>query len=312
MPYGELSAPKILPINIVKVYEILQRKATIKMAFGDIGKIVKNVGSGILNRTLGRLTGAGISTDSRIVQARAKWSGRSNKTDWRVRLQIPASASALQKTILGDGTKDNNELLAPLRKNDLNGIFWPLTPAVVIQHSASYNPLAQTHSNYPFQAYQNSQVDSMNIIGEFPVQNSDDAKHWVATVNFLRTVTKMFFGKDQDLKGNPPPILHLSGYGDHMFNKVPVVVNTFNVELRPGIDYISTKQTQVGYGQGRVDPTLAAAVEEGTSQTWAPTLSNISVLVTPIYSRDSVKNFSLSEFARGQLNGKGEGEIGFI
>ena len=194
MPYGELSAPKILPINIVKVYEILQRKATIKMAFGDIGKIVKNVGSGILNRTLGRLTGAGISTDSRIVQARAKWSGRSDTKDWRVRLQIPAGASLLQKAILGDGTRDNNELLAPLRKNDLNGILWPLTPAVVIQHSANYNALSQTHSNYPFQAYQNSQVDSLNIIGEFPVQNQQDAKHWVATVNFLRTVTKMFFG----------------------------------------------------------------------------------------------------------------------
>ena len=282
------------------------------MAFGDIGKIVKNVGSGLLNRTLGRLTGAGISTDSRIVRARAKWSGRNDTKDWRVRLQIPAGASALQKAILGDGGLDTNELLAPLRQNDLNGIFWPLTPSMTIQHSASYNPLAQTHSNFPFQAYQNSQVDSINIIGEFPVQNSEDAKHWVATVNFLRTVTKMFFGKDQDLKGNPPPILHLSGYGDHMYNKVPVVVNTFNLELRQGIDYISTKQTQVGYGQGRVDPTLAAAVEEGTSQTWAPTLSNISVLVTPIYSRDSVKNFSLSEFARGQLNGKGEGEIGFI
>jgi hypothetical protein len=171
--------------------------------------------------------------------------------------------------------------------------------------------LAQTHSNYPFQAYQNSQVDSLNIIGEFPVQNSDDAKHWVATVNFLRTITKMYFGKEQALKGNPPPIMHMSGYGDHMFHKVPVIVNTFNVELRPGIDYISTKQTQVGYGQGRVDPTLAAAVEAGESQSWAPTLSNISVLVTPVYSRESIKNFSLSEFARGKLNGKETG-IGFI
>ena len=282
------------------------------MAFGDIGKIVKNVGSGLLNRTLGRLTGAGISTDSRIVRARAKWSGRSDTKDWRVRLQIPAGASALQKAILGDGGTDTNELLAPLRQNDLNGIFWPLTPSMTIQHSASYNPLAQTHSNFPFQAYQNSQVDSINIIGEFPVQNSEDAKHWVATVNFLRTVTKMFFGKDQDLKGNPPPILHLSGYGDHMYNKVPVVVNTFNLELRQGIDYISTKQTQVGYGQGRVDPTLAAAVEEGTSQTWAPTLSNISVLVTPIYSRDSIKNFSMKKFVRGELNGKSSNEVGFI
>ena len=70
-----------MPINIVKVYEILQRKSTNKMAFGEIGKIVKNVGSGIFNRTLGRLTGAGISTDSRLVNARAKWSGRGDKTD---------------------------------------------------------------------------------------------------------------------------------------------------------------------------------------------------------------------------------------
>ena len=151
----------------------------------------------------------------------------------------------------------------------------------------------------------------MNIIGEFPVQNSEDAKHWVATVNFLRTVTKMFFGKDDQskLKGNPPPIMHLSGYGDHMFNKVPVVVNSFNLELRQGIDYISTKQTQTGY---TAPDQIAGLVESGESQTWAPTLSNISVLITPVYSRDSIKNFSLSEFARGNLSGKGEGEIGFI
>jgi hypothetical protein len=272
------------------------------MAFGEIGKIVKNVGSGIFNRTLGRLTGAGISTDSRIVNARAKWSGRSDKTDWRVRLQIPTGADAVYESILA-----NNELLAPLVPS--RGIFWPLTPAVVIQHSANYNALAQTHSNYPFQAYQNSQVDSMNIIGEFPVQNADDAKHWVATINFLRTITKMYFGKEQALKGNPPPIMHLSGYGDHMFSKVPVIVNTFNVELRPGIDYISTKQANTPYTNNGPDVGFDINSE---SQTWAPTLSNISVLVTPVYSRESIKNFSLSEFARGELSGKGTGEIGFI
>jgi len=296
-----------------------------------LGKIIKGVGQDIFNRTLGRLTGAGISTDSRIAQARAKWSGRSDTKDWRVRLQIPINADSVYESILA-----NNELLRPLE--DARGIFWPLTPAVVIQHSANYNPLSQTHSNYPFQAYQNSQVDSMNIIGEFPVQNSDDAAHWVATVNFLRTVTKMYFGKgDQPLHGNPPPILHLSGYGDHMFNNVPVIVNTFNVELRPGIDYISTKQGSKGdrmrddfvaQQQGYLDAGLSYdpytgrpidieaarnAITDGDyeSQTWAPTLSNISVLVTPVYSRQSIKNFSLSEFARGKLNGKETG-IGFI
>jgi len=275
------------------------------MAERTFGNVLKDVGQGIFNRTLGRLTGAGISTDSRIVNARAKWSGRSDKRDWRVRLQIPTGADALYEALMSD-----NELLAPLR--DARGIFWPLTPAVVIQHSANYNPLSQTHSNYPFQAYQNSQVDSMNIIGEFPVQNQQDAAHWVATVNFLRTVTKMFFGKEQPLKGNPPPILHLSGYGDHMFQKVPVIINTFNVELRPGIDYISTRQDSVYQTASRSPVQREQLDPNNLDQTWAPTLSNISVLVTPVYSRDSIKNFSLSDFARGKLNGKGTDEIGFI
>ena len=47
------------------------------------------------------------------------------------------------------------------------------------------------------------------------------------------------------------------------------------------------------------------------SATWAPTLSNISVLVTPIYSRDTIGRFNLQKFMRGELNGKGD-EIGFI
>ena len=297
-----------------------------------LGKIIKNVGQGIFNRTLGRLTGAGISTDSRIVQATAKWSGRNDKTDWRVRLQVPDGP--LKKFF----DFDNNPLMAPLA--DAQGIFWPLTPTMQIAHQAAYNALDQVHSNFPHQAYQNSQIDQMNIIGEFPVQNQDDARHWVATVNFLRTATKMFFGTDDGngLKGNPPPILHLYGYGDHMFNKVPVVVNSFNVELRQGIDYISTKQgskgdlmkqnyiaEQQGYANSGLnyDPYTGRPINmdavknvkvdsDYESQTWAPTLSKISVLITPIYSRDSIKNFSMKKFVRGELNGKGSNEVGFI
>ncbi len=274
-----------------------------------LGKIIKNVGSGILNRTLGRLTGAGISTDSRIVQARAKWSGRNDTTDWRVRLQVPPGA--LQKFF----DFDNNPLLSPLKESQ--GMFWPLTPTVQIAHSANYNALSQTHSNYPFQAYQTSQIDAFSIIGEFIVQNSDDAKHWVATVNFLRTATKMFFGSDKGLdglKGNPPPIMHLYGYGDHMFNKVPVVINSFNLELRQGIDYISTNQqsqSSKAIGADKFDNYIydENRIEDSS---WAPTISNISVQLTPVYSRDSIKNFSMKKFVNGELNGKGDNEVGFI
>ena len=313
MPYGELSAPRIVPINTLKVYEILQRKATIIMVLKNLGQAVKNVGGGFFDRTLNRLKGANIPTDSRIVKTRAKWSGRKDEKDWRVRLQIPQQGSAVYQSIFGERGSEDNDLMEPLVPS--RGMFWPLTPTMTIQHSANYNPLSQTHSNYPFQAYQNSQVDSINIIGEFPVQNSDDAKHWVATVHFLRTVTKMFFGSEEGidgLKGNPPPILHMFGYGDHMYHKVPVVVNTFNLELRQGIDYISTKQTNTPYRQlNGPDAGEYLAAQDAESQTWAPTLSNISVLITPIYSRDSIKNFSMKKFVNGELNGKSN-EVGFI
>ena len=273
------------------------------MAYGQtgkqIGKIVKDVGSGIFNRTLGRLFGSGISAgNNHIKRATARWSGRADNQDWRVKLTVPTNGAALNDFF----DFQNNPLMSPLA--GINGMFWPLTPSMVIQHSANYNALAQTHSNYPHQAYQNSQVDSLNIIGEFPVQNQQDAKHWVATVNFLRTATKMFFGSDNDkLKGNPPPILHLSGYGSHMFQKVPVVLNSFNVELRSGIDYISTKQEATPFQS--TPQNIHFDVNSTEEQTWAPTLSNISVLVTPIYSRESIKNFSMKRFCKRKTERQG-------
>ena len=204
-----------------------------------IGSIVKNVAGGFVSKTISRLMGSGISTNSRIVNANAKWSGRHDQKDWRVRLQIP------QQSPVYNAFFDNNKILEPLK--EFGGFHFPLTPMMVVQHVASYNAMEQTHSNYPHFSYQNSQVDQMSIIGEFPVQNQQDARYQVAVVHFLRSVTKMFFGAEDDygLKGSPPPILHLSGYGDHMFNKVPVIVQQFSVENRQGVDFISTKQSSV-------------------------------------------------------------------
>ena len=263
----------------------------------SLGGAIKKVGSGFFSKTWARLTGAGLGDNSRIQSAKAKWSGRSASKDWRVRLTLPTE-SPFKYILL-----DNNDLMEPLQAS--NGVFWPVTPAVIVQNSATYNPLAQTHSNYPFQAYQNSQVDTISIVGEFPVQNSDDARHWIAVVKFLRTMTKMSFGKSDDqLKGSPPPILHLSGYGDHVYDKVPVVINQFSVELRPGIDYISTKQEPAGaIGVDKFDNLIIDKnADELADASWAPTISTVSCMVTPVYSRDTVKNFSLKKFADGSLD----------
>ena len=260
----------------------------------SLGKTIKDVGTGFISKTWARLRGARLGDNSRIQQATAKWSGRTATRDWRVKLTLPSHS--IHKHLL-----DDNEIMKPLQAS--NGVFWPVTPAVIVQNSANYNALAQTHSNYPFQAYQNSQVDTISIVGEFPVQNSDDAKHWIATVKFLRTMSKMAFGQSKD-KGQPPPIMHLSGYGDHVYNKVPVVINQFSVELRPGIDYISTKQEPAkALGVDKFDQLIIDRnADRLADASWAPTISTVSAMVTPVYSRDTIKNFSLKKFADGSLD----------
>ena len=264
----------------------------------SLGGAIKKVGSGFFSKTLARLTGAGLSDNSRIQSAKAKWSGRTATRDWRVRLTLPTE-SIYRDDLFSDYA--NNEILKPLQES--NGVFWPVTPAVIVQNSANYNALAQTHSNYPFQAYQNSQVDTISIVGEFPVQNSEDAKHWIAVVKFLRTMTKMAFGKSKN-KGSPPPIMHFSGYGDHVYDKVPVVINQFSVELRPGIDYISTNQDSGAAAAIGVDKFDNYVIDENKVEdsSWAPTISTVSCMVTPIYSRETTKNFSLKKFADGSLD----------
>ena len=88
------------------------------MAIDTFGKIVKNVGTGILNRTVGRLFGSGITRNSNhIRRATARWSGRADNQDWRVKLTVPNGP------LTGFFDFDNNPLMQPLA--GIGGIFWP-------------------------------------------------------------------------------------------------------------------------------------------------------------------------------------------
>lgn len=264
---------------------------------GILGAVGKAAG-GFVSNTIARLTGAGLKpgADSPITTSgEARWGGRESEQDWRVKLTIPQANTQLRQDFF------DNDLMYPLR--DTGGIVFPLTPSIILQHQASYNPLNATHSNYPFYGYQQSEVSSFTCIGDFPVQNYEDARHWVATLHFLRSVTKMFFGRSAN-QGNPPPVLKFNAYGDHVFKNVPVIVTNFSVELTQGVDYISTKDGQFnkqgidrGFGDG-VDDDLVAT--KYTS--WAPTMSMFNVQLQPVYSRDAVRQFDMKKFVAGGQN----------
>ena len=228
--------------------------------------------------------------------------------DWRVRLSLPTNLPAFappsapeRPQIIGraeDGAaifdepeEQITDILAPLRGTNDSMVF-PYTPNIFMTHSANYSKMTPVHSNYPFPIYENSQVDQFIIQGEFTAENVEEARYWLAAVHFLRSVTKMAYGKSET-QGSPPPVLKLNGYGDFVFKDLPVVVESFQLNMPSDVDYIQVPN--VGQSTG----------------SWVPVRSEMSVGVFPTFSRDRVNKFSLDKFVRGEyVAGKHPG--GFI
>jgi len=238
------------------------------------GNSISNTSNVIIDpsaRRRGNLPPGAVPTnDLNFVEA--DW-GSQTDLDWRVRLSMPPNFQ-------------NSSVMSPLLET--NGFMFPFTPQITMEHTANYNALHPTHSNYPFPAYQNSQVSSLTMIGEFFVENAKEAEYWVAATHYLRSVTKMAYGATSN-QGSPPPVVKLNGYGDFVFKDVPVTVTYFTVDMPNDVDYI---QCNVG--------------ENGT---WVPVRSQINVQVQPTYSRKAVTKFSLDTFVSGGYISSGKGFI---
>jgi hypothetical protein len=255
--------------------------------------------------------------------------------DWRVRVSAPPGSpfGEFVETFKDQLDSDYANVLAPLKNT--NGVVFPYTPSIQISHTANYNPLSPTHSNYQSYFYNNSQVSSISLTADFTAQTEDQARYVLAMVYFFRAATKMFYGQSNN-RGNPPPVLYLDGYGSYYFPHVPVVVSNFSHTMPADVDYIScnlfsskvisvTKlvdRQPVGLGlfeaSAQIRGTSAAKTprtEITEKQTLGykqrvPTVSSITLELLPMYSRRNVsENFSWEKFSRGELL-KGRG--GFL
>lgn len=218
----------------------------------------------------------------RIISSSAQFGGADANSDWRVRLSVP-----------GGTIFDQSSVFAPLKA--AGGLVFPYTPTINISSSAKYDAVSPVHNNYAFQAYQNSQPDSITITAPFICEDAVQASYWIAAVHFLRSATKMFTG-DSEPAGNPPVILALNGYGDYVFKNVPVVVTNFSVSLDASSDYIGTTAGQSGgTGFGGVSSLSGIA---GTAASIAgvtgglPAVAKLASSVAGVASAaNSVKNF---------------------
>ena len=243
--------------------------------------------------------------------------------DWRVRLSLAPSAGYLYKA-------QNPGILGPLQKTD--GVIFPYTPSIQVTYAAHYDPAELTHSNYKIFQYKSSSVDQFSITCDFTAQDNEEANYLLAVIHFFRSVTKMFYGKDQIPKpGTPPPLCYLSGMGDFQFDRHPLLISSFNYSLPNDVDYIRASSptllsgvNSTGYNDDRnsdltpqqvrmqsgTTPLNAGATQSApnfskatnTQPTYVPTKISISLVAYPIVTRNDISNnFSLAEYATGKL-----------
>lgn len=171
------------------------------------------------------------------------------------------------------------ELLAPLK--DTGGMIFPYTPTITNQASANYSTIATVHANQDWHIYQNTPSVQLVINGVFTAQNETEAKYMLASMHFLRVVTKMHFGDADANKGLPPPQMLLDGYGTYMYNQLSVIINSYNVDLPNNVDY--------------VDVNLGGAVSQ------VPAVTNITVTCTVQNTPKKSREFDWDKFASGEL-----------
>jgi hypothetical protein len=271
-------------------------------AIASVINTVRSIGSALSNLSDPNKLLSAVRTKNLPVGGEGPASGKKasaqfqgSTEDWRAKL-----------TLVDKSFFKNSPVLAPIEK--AGALIFPYTPTINIGHAAKYAPQQMTHQNYAFLTYQNSQVSEIQVVGDFAVEDAEQAAYWIAVVHFLRSVTKMYTGTQGDAyPGNPPPILNFSAYGDFVFKNVPVVVSGFTINLPKDVDYIGVN---VGYesedGQGSASSQTNTGGGGGMmGENHVPTNSSITVSLKPIYSREQIRKFSLNTFVQGGYVGKG-------
>jgi hypothetical protein len=236
------------------------------------------------------------------------------RIDWRVKLSLAPDSDYFYKNSKYAG------ILEPLLKQ--KGVVFPYTPNITVNYLANYEPASIVHSNYKVFQYSNSYVDTVTITCDFTAQDDKEAKYMLAVIHFFKSMTKMFYGTDQNPRaGTPPPLCYLRGMGTYQFRDHPLAITSFSYALPNDVDYISTTGPSItgffvaGDNQssslrlpanilpGGEAPSAVFPEEENVGNsdlTWVPSKIQMTITGVPVVSRNDVSNnFSLEDYSSG-------------
>jgi len=230
---------------------------------------------------------------------------KSRLVDRRVRIQAKIGQ---EDYIYGPSSNKSNlmRLLTP-GSGGTNGFVFPYTPIIQYNQQVDYDDFKLTHVNSDYFAYARTQTLKLTITGTWTVQNAWEARYALGCIHFLRTVTKMRFGQRDLLAGTPPPILDFTAHGDLMFNRVPVVISAFTINLPKNVDYVSADVD--GPNDPAIDITFLNKKPRPTNspnKAWLPSMFNIGVtLIVQQLPKRLRREFFWPDFRNGSLLKRG-------
>ena len=214
------------------------------------------------------------------------------KFDCRARIRPKRGGEDIAYGMVDAQGNAKDSILSPLKER--GGIVYPYTPNIFLQATVDYDEHTQHGSNYPFYTYLNSKPATLPVQGQFTANTLEEAQYMLAIFHFLRSVTKGFYGDSavkQGFYGTPPPVLMFEYLGHYGFNKVPVIIRSFNFQLPDGVDYVPVRFKH---------PTA------GETVTYMPSETDIMIEMVPQYTYKKLrKRFDLLAFTRGEDFNKG-------
>lgn len=171
-----------------------------------------------------------------------------------------------------------------LETSGIKKFNFPYTPTISSIINTNYSVAQTTHSNYQQAFFESGANANFSVTAPIIIENEEQGRHILKALNFFRGSMKMRFGKQDEDRGLPPPVLRFTAHG--VYTNVPVLLTDFTYNLDSDMSYIE--------------------VEDFGDTVRLPVQSTFVFSLITTYSPKNVReNFTLDKYLSGSLKGSG-------
>jgi len=194
-----------------------------------------------------------------------------------------------------------------------NGVIFPYTPTLSFSHDGIWTNQNLTHSIQDWYYFGGNNSPTLTISGTFTAQTKFEAAYLYAVFHFFRSYSKIQFGErtPEEIRGLPPPTILFDAYGDFMFNSLPVIIKSWNMNFPSDVDYVKVPVEVIANAPSKETsstnlPEIITNSKQGVA--YVPSVTDISVNIVVQQSLVKLKReFDLQDFIEGKLLGSKKG-----